>query len=77
MTSDGESHITRVADCSVTWRVEAGTVRVDTLRTRAGERNLRGIELGKAFGRMPRSLWERTLFDFESQRDLARGGGAQ
>ncbi|WP_433574202.1 hypothetical protein [Nocardia brasiliensis] len=76
MTHTGEvdRQATVLPDCSAAWRVDHGTVYVDTLRVGHSVIDLGGIELGKAFGRMPRHLWEQVRFDFEVQRDRARGG---
>ncbi|WP_280392168.1 hypothetical protein [Nocardia brasiliensis] len=76
MTHTGEvdRQATVLADCSAAWHVDHGTIYVDTLRKGRSVIALGGIELGKAFGRMPRNLWDRVRFDFELQRDRSRGG---
>ncbi|QIS06738.1 hypothetical protein F5X71_34495 [Nocardia brasiliensis] len=59
---------TVLSDCSAAWHVVNGTVYVDTLCKGRKVIGLGGLELGKCLAAgMPRRLWNRVLFEFETR----------
>ncbi|MFI6213311.1 hypothetical protein ACIBCD_15085 [Nocardia brasiliensis] len=66
--TDEVRQATVLSDCSAAWHVDGGTVRVDTLCKGRSVIDLGGLELGKCLDAgMPRRLWERVLFEFETR----------